>query len=55
MPDLKPQVEPKLRALDEAIAKHLGVSPLMSGGGAGGAGPASAAPAAPAGKAPAKK
>ena len=46
VPDLKPQVEPKLRALDEAFAKRLGVQPAAAGGGA--------APAA-AGKAPAKK
>lgn len=54
VPDLKPQVEPKLRALDESIAKRLGVSPIMNNGGAASA-PAAAAPAAPAGKAPAKK
>lgn len=42
VPDLKPQMEPKLRALDEAFAKRLGV-------------PAMSAPAAAAPKAPAKK
>jgi len=43
VPDLKPEVAPRLRALDEAFAKRLGVQP------------AGAAPAAPAPKAPAKK
>lgn len=43
VPDLKPEVAPKLRALDEAFAKRLGVQP------------AGATPAAPAPKAPAKK
>ena len=43
VPDLKPQMEPKLRALDEAFAKRLGVA------GAGAANPGSAP------KAPAKK
>jgi hypothetical protein len=41
VPDLKPQMEPKLRALDEAFAKRLGVA-------------GATAPAQPA-KAPAKK
>ena len=47
VPELKPQVEPKLRALDEAIAKRLGVPAAF--GGNQPAAPAAAAPA------PAKK
>jgi hypothetical protein len=57
VPELKPQMEPKLRALDAAIAKRLGVQSALGGGGAAGTAPAApAAPTAPAaGKAPAKK
>lgn len=39
VPDAKPAVEPKLRALDQAFATRLGVKPIASGG-AGGAAPA---------------
>ncbi|MDB5857526.1 MAG: hypothetical protein JWQ76_1215 [Ramlibacter sp.] len=51
VPDLKPQVEPKLRALDESIAKRLGVQAALGGGGAAAAPAAAPAPAKP----PAKK
>ena len=37
VPDLKPQVEPKLRALDQAIAARLGVQAALGGGTAPGA------------------
>lgn len=47
VPDLKPQVEPKLRALDQAIAARLGVQAALGG---------AAAPASPAAsRPPAKK
>lgn len=39
VPEVKPQVEPKLRALDEAFARRLGVTPAAA------AGPTSKAPA----------
>lgn len=32
IPELKPQVEPKLRALDEALARRLGVAAAPGGG-----------------------
>jgi hypothetical protein len=50
VPELTPQMEPKLRALDAAIAKRLGVQAALGGaGGAGGApAPGATAPAAPA-------
>ena len=51
IPDVKPQVTPRLRALDEAIAKRLGVQSALGQGG-GAAAPAAKAPAA---KQPAKK
>ena len=47
--DARPQVEPRVRALEESIARRLGVT-----GGASGGAPAAAAPA-PAPKASAKK
>jgi hypothetical protein len=47
VPELKPQVEPKLKALDDAIAKRLGVPAALAGN------QPAAAPAAPA--APKKK
>jgi hypothetical protein len=50
VPEVKPQVGPRLRVLDESIARRLGVQP--TGGGTVGNAPAAAAPAA---KAPAKK
>jgi hypothetical protein len=54
VPDLKPQVTPKVRALDDAIAKRLGVPSVASSAAAAAA--AGNAPAASgAGKAPAKK
>lgn len=40
VPELKPTVEPKLRALDEAMAKRLGVGPATGAGAAPAAKPA---------------
>lgn len=40
VPELKPTVEPKLRALDEAMAKRLGVAPATGAGAAPAAKPA---------------
>ena len=54
VPELKPQMEPKLRALDAAIAKRLGVQSALGGSGGAASAPGAAAPAAPA-KPPAKK
>lgn len=48
VPELKSQVDAKIRALDESIAKRFGVQPALGGGQA----PAAAAPAA---RPPAKK
>ncbi len=53
VPDLKPVVSPKVRALDEAIAKRLGVpsvSSQLSGGGNAAPAPAAAGGAKPAPK-----
>ncbi|MCG2593648.1 hypothetical protein LZ009_12750 [Ramlibacter sp. XY19] len=47
VPELKPQMEPKLRALDAAIAKRLGVQAALGGNG-GASAPGAAAPVAPA-------
>ena len=46
VPDLKPQVEPKLRALDQAIAARLGVQAALGGGQAPAASAAGNKPAA---------
>ena len=43
VPELKPQVEPKLRALDEAFAKRLGVSAARAPGAAAASAPKAAA------------
>ena len=48
VPELKPQMEPKLRALDAAIAKRLGVQAALGGAGGAGGAPAATPPAAPA-------
>lgn len=54
VPELKPQVDTRLRALDEALAKRLGVAPALAQ--PAGNGPAAQPAAAPAAaKAPAKK
>jgi hypothetical protein len=50
--ETRPQVEPRVRALEEGIARRLGVTPNAAGSGAGAA-PAAAAPAGP--KPPPKK
>ncbi len=59
VPELKSQVDPRVRALDEAIAKRLGVAPVTAAAGAaaGGAAATPATPAAPAAgaKPPVKK
>jgi uncharacterized protein len=49
VPEVRPQIGPKLRALDESLAKRLGVNPAMGAPGAG------ARPAASGARAPAKK
>jgi hypothetical protein len=50
VPELKPQMEPKLRSLDQAIAKRLGVQAALGGGGTPTAPAASAAARPPAKK-----